>query len=155
MQPLAIFGLQLALSLVVYGLFAKWYVAPWLAEKPIHQALVPLVFPHALRHVGLLFLVPGVVAQPLPTFFANTVAYGDLVSGLLALSSLVALRVRWSFSLPLVWLFNIVGTADLLNALRQADAVPDLGATWYIPTFWVPILLVTHLMIFVRLRRGR
>ena len=156
MDTLAIFGLQLVLSLIVYSLVAKWYVMPWLAEKPIHQALIPLIFPHALRHIGLTFFVPGVVAQPLPIFFANTVGYGDLISGLLALLSLVALRGGWGLALSLVWLFNIVGTADLLNALRQADAVPDLGATWYIPTFWVPVLLVTHVMIFARLlRRGR
>jgi hypothetical protein len=156
MNALAIFGLQLVLSLILFTLIAKWYVTPWLAEKSIHQALIVLIFPHALRHVGLTFLVPGVVAQPLPTFFANTAAYGDLVSGLLALLCLVALRGGWSLALPLVWLFNIVGTADLLNALRQADAVPDLGATWFIPTFLVPVLLVTHVMIFARLfRRGR
>ena len=156
MDTLAIFGLQLVLSLIVYSLVAKWYVMPWLAEKPIHQALIPLIFPHALRHIGLTFFVPGVVAQPLPIFFANTVGYGDLISGLLALLSLVALRGGWGLALSLVWLFNIVGTADLLNALRQADAVPDLGATWYIPTFWVPVLLVTHVIIFARLlRRGR
>ncbi len=155
MDTLAIFGLQVVLSLIVYALLAKWYVVPWLAGKPVNQALIPLVFPHALRHVGLAFLVPGLVAQPLPTFFANTAAYGDLVSGLLALLSLVALRGGWSLALPVVWLFNIVGTADLLNALRQADAVPDLGSTWYIPTFLVPLLLVTHVMIFARLRRGR
>ncbi len=155
MDTLAIFGLQVFLSLIVYALIAKWFVSPWLAEKPIHQALIVLIFPHAFRHIGLTFFVSGVVAQPLPTFFAYTVAYGDLVSGLLALLSLVALRGSWSLALPLVWLFNIVGTADLLNALSHADAVPDLGATWYIPTFWVPVLLVTHVMIFARLlRRG-
>ncbi len=156
MDTLAIFGLQLVLSLIVYALIAKWYVSPWLAEKPIHQALTPLIFPHALRHLGLTFFVSGVVAQPLPTFFAYTAAYGDLVSGLLALLSLVALRGGWGLALPLVWLFNIIGTVDLLNALRQADAVPHLGTTWYIPTFVVPLLLVTHVMIFARLlRRGR
>lgn len=156
MDTLAIFALQLVLSLIVYALVAKWYVAPWLAEKPIHQALIPLIFPHALRHLGLMFLVPGVVAQTLPSSFASTVAYGDLVSGLLALLSLVALRGGWGLALPLVWLFNIVGTVDLLNALSHADAPPHLQTTWYIPTFWVPILLVTHAMIFARLlRRGR
>ena len=154
MEPLTIFGLQLVLSLVVYALLAKWYVSPWLKDKPIHAALAPLIFPHALRHVGLSFLVPGVVAQPLPTVFATTAAYGDFVSGLLALLALVALRASWRLALPLVWLFNIVGTADLLNALRHADAVPGMGATWYIPTFVVPLLLVTHVMIFARLRRG-
>jgi hypothetical protein len=37
------------------------------------------------------------------------------------------------------------------NALRQAEAVPDLGVAWFIPTFFVPLLLVTHYQIFVRL----
>ncbi len=40
-----------------------------------------------------------------------------------------------------------------MNALSQKDAVPLLGSTWYIPTFWVPLLLVTHFMIFARLLR--
>ena len=156
MDTLAIFGLQLVLSLIVYTLMAKWYVAPWLAEKPIHLALIALIFPHAFRHIGLTFFVPGVVAQPLPSSFAFAAAYGDFVSGLLALLSMVALRGRWGLALPLVWLFNIVGTVDLLNALRHADAVPHFGATWYIPTFLVPLLLVTHVMIFAQLlRRGR
>ncbi len=66
MDQNAIFGVQFLLSLIVYALIAKWYVAPWLAGKPIEQALVPLIFPHAFRHMGLLFLVPGVVAEPLP-----------------------------------------------------------------------------------------
>lgn len=151
MDALSIFGLQLVLSLLVYALIAKWYVSPWLAEKPLNQALMLLIFPHALRHLGLTFLVPGAVAQPLPDFFAATAAYGDLVSGLLALLCLVALRRNWGLAMGLVWIFSIVGTVDLLNALRHADAVPDLGSTWYIPTFFVPILLVTHYMVFARL----
>ena len=153
MDTLAIFGLQLTLSLVVYTLIAKWYVSPWLAEKPINQALIPLIFPHAFRHLGLAFLVPGLVAESLPSSFAFAVAYGDLVSGLLALLCLIALRGGWRLVLPLVWFFNIVGTVDLLNALSQADVPPHLQTTWYIPTFWVPLLLVTHVMIFARLLR--
>ena len=50
-----------------------------------------------------------------------------------------------------VWLFNVVGTVDLLNALRHVKVVPSFGATWYIPTIFVPLLLVTHFMIFARL----
>lgn len=73
------------------------------------------------------------------------------MSALLALLSLVALRRGSSLALPLVWVFNVVGTLDLLNALRHANAIPTLGATWYIPTFFVPLLLVTHVMIFARL----
>jgi len=74
-----------------------------------------------------------------------------LLSGLLAIVVLVTLRKNWNLALPLAWLFNIVGTMDLLNALSNTDAVPHLGATWFIPTFFVPLLLVTHVMIFARL----
>jgi hypothetical protein len=155
MDTLAIFGLQLVLSLIVYTIIAKWYVSPWLAEKSIQFALILLIFPHAFRHVGLTFFVPGIVGSSLPASFANMAAYGDLVSGLLAIVVLVSLRKNWNLALPLAWLFNIIGTIDLLNALSHAEAVPHLGATWFIPTFFVPLLLVTHVMIFSRLLKVR
>ena len=156
MDTQAIFGLQFVMSLVVLGLIAKWWLAPWLAKMPQHQALFWLTLPHAFRHIGMVFLVPGVVAQPLPAAFAIPAAYGDLATGVLALLALIALRTGWAGALVLVWLFNIVGTADLLNALRHVNVAPAFGAAWYIPTFLVPVLLVTHFMIFVRLfRRAR
>ncbi len=156
MDTLAIFLLQFSLSLVVWGLIAKWLVAPWIETKSPHDALFWLTLPHAFRYMGMVFLVPGVVARPLPDAFATPAAYGDLVTSVLALLALIALRTGWARALPLVWLFNIVGTVDLLNALRQANVVVDFGAAWYIPTFLVPLLLVTHFMIFVRLlRRAR
>ena len=153
MDTLAIFGLQFLMSLIVLSLLAKWYAAPWLAKQSTNQALIPLIIPHAFRHIGMAFLVPELVLETLPSFFATTAAYGDLFSGLLALLSLIALRARWRLALVLVWLFNLFGTVDLLNALRQAEVVPSLGTTWYIPTFLVPLLLVTHGLIFVRLVR--
>ena len=74
MGPNAIFGLQFLLSLIVFALIARWYVTPWLAEKTLEQALPLLILPHAFRHIGLSFLVPGVVAEPLPATFANPAA---------------------------------------------------------------------------------
>ena len=156
MDTQAIFGVQFLLSLVVWALIAWWLLAPWLASKPRQEALFWLTLPHAFRHVGLVFLVPGVVAQPLPEEFANPAAYGDLLTGVLALLALVALRTGWAGALGLVWVFNVVGTVDLLNALRHTTVAPDFGAAWYIPTFFVPLLLVTHFMIYVRLlKRAR
>ena len=154
MTPQEIFVLQFLLSLVVTGLLARWTLAPWLDSLPQRKALFWLTVPHAFRHVGMVFLVPGVVAQPLPEGFAVPAAYGDLVTGLLALLALVLLRTGWAGALALVWLFNVVGTVDLLNALRHVNVVQDFGATWYIPTLLVPVLLVTHFMIFVRLLKS-
>jgi hypothetical protein len=151
MSPQAIFGLQFVFSLLVFALLAKWLLAPWLASQTRSEALFWLTLPHAFRYIGMVFLVPGVVAQPLPSDFANPAAYGDLLTSVLALLALVALRTGWKGALAVVWLFNVVGTVDLLNALRHLDVVPNFGAVWYIPTFYVPLLLVTHFMIFVRL----
>ena len=129
----------------------RFFLSPWLAKFPQHSALLWLSLPHAFRYVGLVFLVPGVVDQPLPTEFAGPAAYGDLVTGALALFAIIALGSRWSVALTLVWLFNIVGTVDLVNALRHVDVAPRFGAAWYIPTMLVPLLLVTHFLIFKRL----
>jgi hypothetical protein len=60
--------------------------------------------------------------------------------------------------LTLVWLFNIEGTVDLLNAIYLGLATGitsyQLGAAWFIPTVYVPALLVTHALIFVLLLSG-
>ena len=151
MSPQAIFLLQFILSLIVFGLVAKWVLAPWLASQSQREALFWLTLPHAFRHMGMVFIVPGVVAQPLPDYFANPAAYGDLLTGVLALLALVLLRTGWKGVSGAVWLFNVVGTVDLLNALRHVEVVADFGAVWYIPTLFVPLLLVTHFMIFARL----
>jgi len=154
MDTQAIFGLQFLLSVLVWSVVAKWLVVPWLDGMSRRHALSWLTVPHAFRHIGMVFLVPGVVAEPLPSDFANPAAYGDLLSGILALLAFIALRTGASVAIPLVWLFNVIGTVDLANALRHMDVAPYFGAAWYIPTFLVPLLLVTHFMIFVRLLRG-
>ena len=115
---------------------------------------------HGFRYIGMVFLVPGVVsAEIADTVFARGVAYGDLLSATLAFMVLAALRSR--FAEPLVWLFNIVGTLDLLNAFYQgnsislANAPGVLGAAYFIPIFGfgVPLLLVTHVLVFRLLMR--
>ena len=151
MGTLEIFGLQFLFSVVVIGTLAHWELAPRLARLSQTDALFWLAVPHAFRHIGMVFLVPGVVDQPLPDYFAIPAAYGDLTAGILAFLAMFALRSRWAIALPAVWLFNVVGTVDLFNALRHAGVVPNFGAAWYIPTFLVPLLLVTHYMIFARL----
>jgi hypothetical protein len=158
-NSLQIFGLQFLLSMVGYSLIARWYVAPRLAALPLHEALVLLLLPHAFRHLGLVFLVPAVVSPTLAPVFALPAAYGDLLVGVLALFAIAALRRHWSLALPLVWLCNVVGVLDLVHAFFQGfrlDIGPHLGAAWYIPTFVVPALFITHALMFSALvKRSR
>ncbi len=84
----------------------------------------------------------------------RTHAYGDLAIALLTLQALMAQRNNWAGALRLVWLFNTVGTVDLINAVRHRTWHRTWVA-WYIPTAFVPLVLVTHIMILVRLLRRR
>lgn len=154
MNTQQIFGLQFLLSLLVYALIARWYVGPHLASLPVGQALQPLLALHAFRHLGMVFLVPTVVGGTLPPSFAVAAAYGDLLAGLLALVAIVALRARAAIAMPLTWLFNVFGLLDLVNAFYQGLSHDvRLGAAYYIPTFIVPALVITHVMIFRLLLR--
>lgn len=146
-----IFVLQFVLSLIVFSFLMKWIASPWLNKQSRNEAIFWLTLPHTFRHIGMSFLVPGLLVSTLPSNFSIPAAYGDLASGILAFIVLVALRYKWSIALVIVWIFSIVGFVDLLNALRHAESIPYFGAAWYIPTFLVPLLLVTHVMIFIRL----
>ncbi len=154
----AIFGLSILFSFAAFGLVAKLYIWPALKNRERNSALLPLVVPHAFRFEGLSFLVPGVVSPALPQAFAAPAAYGDLIAAMLALAAALALSRRWSAAIALVWIFNLWGTADLLNAFYQGFAVQldagMLGAAFYIPTAVVPALLVTHGLMFRLLVRA-
>jgi hypothetical protein len=146
-----ILPLSIVLAVVSYSLIAKWYVMPWLAPLSRKEALTPLLLLHSSRFIGLAFLIPGVTSVPLDPRFANPAAWGDLLAAVLALIALLALRFEWSAAVPLVWIFNIEGTLDLLNALFQGMRYApnsDLGATYFIPAVIVPALLVTHFIVF-------
>jgi hypothetical protein len=52
----------------------------------------------------------------------------------------------------IAWIFNLWGSADLLNAFYQANdaglMAGQLGATYFLPTLVVPLLLITHGLAF-------
>jgi hypothetical protein len=108
-----------------------------------------LLLLHAFRHVGLVLLVPTVVGAVLPASFAVPTAYGDLLTGLLALVAIGALRGRWRAAIGLVWMANLVGSVDLLYGFSQGIRFRvALGAAYYIPIVVNPAMYVTHAMIF-------
>ena len=151
-----ILPLSIVLGSLSFGLIAKWYVMPLLVTLPRGKALTPLLLLHSFRYIGMAFLIPGVTSEVLDPRFANPAAYGDLLAAILALIAIMALNLRWRIAIPLVWIFNIEGSLDLLNALFQGlrhNLDGQLGATYFIPAVIVPALLVAHFMIFVLLLR--
>jgi hypothetical protein len=157
MPPLAIFGISVFLSFVAWGIVTTQYLWPALRNLPRVHALRPLLLFHSFRFVGLAFVVPGVVSPDLPGAFARPAAYGDLIAAVLALVALAGLSSK--FGLSLVWVFNVWGSADLLYAFYQGligiGIKPgQLGAAYIIPTAVVPLLMITHLLVFRLLLSG-
>jgi hypothetical protein len=150
MEPQLIFGVSVLLGLIVWGLIGARYIWPALRERPRSEALRPLLLLHGFRFVGLAFVVPGVVSPDLPEAFARPAAYGDLATSLLALLAIATLMSRTGIVIS--WVCTSVGTVDLLNVFYQggrAGLVPgQMGAAYFIPTVIVPLLLVTHAMVF-------
>lgn len=147
MNNFQIFGLQFALSTLVYALIARWYIAPILARLPLREALPPLLLTHALRGLGLTVLVTAVVSPEVPRAFATQVAYGDLLATGLALLALAGVRARWTLAPALVWVFNLEGFADLMlafyNGVRLDVTRYQLGAAGTFrrlscPHYWSP-----------------
>jgi hypothetical protein len=156
----ALLGLSVLMNFVASSIVTRLCIWPRLRAMSREEALLPLVVPHMFRFVGLSFLVPGVVSASLSTDFARPAAYGDLGAALLAVIAVLALAARVSWALPIVWVFNLWGTIDLLNAFYQAQigvriGVGSLGAAFFIPTVLVPPLLVTHGLIFWLLLQRR
>ena len=150
MQTQIAFFVSIAFSLIAWGIVAARYLWPALRLKPRAEALRPLLILHSFRFLGLAFLVPGVVSPDLPSAFANSAAYGDIIAAMLALLALILLPS--TSGVVITWIFNVWGTGDLFNAFYQANhaglMAGQLGATYFIPTFIVPLLLITHALGF-------
>ena len=159
MNNVTIFWFQLLTSVFVFSIIVAWYVWPYLDKLTRDSALISLLWVHVPRYVGMVLLVTGMVDPKLPREVLSSGAYGDLLEAALALASIYALRSHWRIAFPLVWVANTWGFLDALNVLRNVLRVNlpsfNLGTTWYIYTFYAPLVLVSHLMIFWILIKSR
>lgn len=159
MNTVAIFWMQLLVSLAVCILVARWYVWPYLNRLSLGAALIPPLFVHVPRYIGMTLLVPYMMDPNLPKEFLLAGAYGDLVEAALALGCIIALRGHWRLAIPLAWVTNTWGFVDLLNGVRGVLSINvpsfNLGTVWYIYTFYAPAVAVAHGLIFMVLSRSR
>jgi hypothetical protein len=150
MSQLALYGISILFSFVAWGLVTAKYIWPSLRTGPRTRSLRPLLMLHSFRFIGLAFLIPGVVMPDLPIVFARPAAYGDFIAAILALLSLALLHTN--IGVVFVWLFNLWGTGDLLYAFYEGNRVNlepgQLGSTYFIIIVLVPLLLITHGLVF-------
>jgi hypothetical protein len=160
MSPFLVMNVQCVLSLAASALIAWWYVAPALGRHRLEDGLAALCLFHAFRFVALGVYAPGQVSPDLPFDAVNLIVAGDVTSAILALLAAVMLHARAPGAILAAGIFNIIGLADIVMSMplaisRQLYELP-LGFSWYVFTFYVPALLVTHVMMLsVLVRRLR
>jgi len=160
MTTQVIFQTQLVLGYVACLLVFGTYILPRLRSMDRFNAQRVIATIHSFRFLGLVFILSGVVGPNLPSGFATFAAWGDFATGLLALLALLTARVR-----PVFWLFvvafNVVGATDILVAYYHAirSGLPfvagQLGAAYFIPILYVPMLMITHVIAIYWLARPR
>src|SRR6266481_5515405 len=160
MSPATIFQIHLVLGYVPWLLCFGAYLWPRLKSMDRVEAQRAIATLHSFRFFGLVFILPGVVGPNLPAGFAAFAAYGDFVTGVLAMLALLTARIR-----PLFWLFvvafNLVGAVDIIvdyyhgNQVGLPALAGELGATYAIPIIYVPVLMITHVAAFYLLLRHR
>lgn len=137
-----------------------WYLAPAVRARPLADALSLLIWFHAFRHIAMQIFSAGEFGLDASEGAMRTIAFGDLVSAILALIALWALRVRAGGAIAAVWLFALVGTADLISAtavgVSESLVETATDTSWMVLAFYVPFLWVTIVIVFWQLltRRG-
>src|SRR5438093_6251187 len=126
-----ILTLNLIGTTLVFYVAARIYLLPRLGDLAPRAVMVPILLLHSLRHLGLMFLTRGAVYPGMPPQFAYPAALGDLCTALLAFASIPAVLKDWNAGRRLVWVFNIVGTLDLVVAITLATVCP---CRWARPT---------------------
>ncbi len=153
--PLTIASLVLA-QLVAYR--AEGHVLRRFADGIELRAIA--LFQAVRLPVGVAFLV--LASHGLDATFARVAGWGDVVSGLFALGvALAAPRSR-----AVWWAWTLVGLGDIAVVIVTAQRIllfSDHPQTMMLlaglpgallPTFLVPLVVTTHLLVIARLRRA-
>jgi len=140
-------ALASVLSFVMFAIMAVWHVVPWLATLQRAEALVPLLWVHAFRHIALQIFSAQRYGFAVSDSTRDQIAAGDVTGMILAVISIVALHYRARIAPLLVWVFVAETVFDLVNStiagVREELFATASSVTWLILTFYVPLLWVS------------
>jgi hypothetical protein len=148
----------LTLAILTVAVTSAWF-REWLTAVDVRA----LVLVHVTRFAaGLAFLVLYGRGE-LPYAFAVPGGIGDMVVAVLAVGVVLATDARATRRRGLIVAWNVIGLADILmvvaTAVRIGSVDPEAMAALLrlplvvLPTFLVPIIIATHLILFARLLR--
>jgi hypothetical protein len=129
-----------------------------------------LVGVHTVRLLGISFIILYSAGR-LPAPFAPFAGWGDIFVGATALPVAWVAYRRATSARPILWIWNVVGLADLIAAIglgvisspgparlifaEPSSAIMTTLPWLLIPGFLVPLLIAVHIGIFIRLAKDR
>jgi hypothetical protein len=135
------------ISLFVYAMIAKWYIAPWLKARGRADALIALLWVHVFRYVALQAVSAQRDGFPISDTGVMEIVVGDLGGAILAFATIVLLRYRAGIAIPLTWLLVLETIYDSVSNIRGGVREHLMGAaggvTWLVLVFFVPMIIVS------------
>ena len=163
--PTILFGLLTPLAVAAIALWRSDSVARLVAAIPLHWLVAAQVY----RVGGGIFLVLWAGGR-LPWQFALPAGIGDVITGIVAVAVAARLAQNATGAHRAAYAWSLFGIADLAVAIAmgamtspgQAHVLaldaPNLLMTAYplvmVPTFAVPLALMLHGLVLLRLQRG-
>jgi hypothetical protein len=160
LPPPAVPGIVLVLTaLLLIGYFCLTALREWVHRLDLRG----LVLIHVSRLIGIYFLALYARGE-LPYAFAVPGGVGDIIVALFALL-VVFLPVGFERRQHLIYIWNVVGFIDIMLIVvtaayfsfswpTQMRALTRLPLS-LLPTFLVPLIIATHIVIFARIARAR
>ncbi len=149
----------LLILLIVLFLFVPGFKA-WCLSVNIRV----LILFHITRFVGVYFLILYSLGR-LPYDFAVPGGWGDIIIAVAAIALTLFSRGKVKPGWAIIMLWNLAGLLDILFVVFTAAslAMSDPGSMSellkfplsLLPTFVVPLIIFTHLVIFMRLYMSR
>ena len=141
---------------ITYVTLAWIFLIPRLPKFSLKEVAIIMLIPHLFRFIALEIYSAvdnGNVGGSVDMF--TTLIYGDVITAILAIISLWALKLSWSFAKSLVWITIIFGVSDQILAAYSVltsgvgDTISDL--TWFSFAFFVPLLWVSSILLIWQL----
>jgi hypothetical protein len=148
------------ITLFVLVMAARWYIIPWLNSHARADALIALLWVHVFRYVALQVFSAQHTGFPISDGGAMEIVVGDVAGAVIAFITIALLRHRIRLAIPLAWLLAAETAYDTVSNIRGGVQEHLMGAasgvTWMILVFFVPMVVVSGVLMVWQLyaRRG-
>src|SRR3981081_4066382 len=134
---------------------------PWLNGLARAEALMALLWVHVFRYVALQVFSAQHDGFPISDTGAMEIVVGDVAGAVIAFAAIALLRRRSRLAIPLVWLLAAETAYDTVANIHGGVQEHLMGAasgvTWMILVFFVPMVVVSGVLMIWQLyaRRGQ